>query len=249
MSDFDYGYERGWWGTDGLPYWDDDEKEVLDRREHIVIELTPSKFLKEHQKNKRDMLFSHSNKYDYLSLKIVHNRYHKNDPYALEVYYQRVFIGYVRKKFDDINKSKQINDFCFIDKFFCYTNISYKKHTLYLYHVDSYTENVVCDNAYNAKLEKNKTYQVQVDNILYKFNNVPQQESESLTIKYALKHKDLFSFTPDMIATLKVRLAIIASETTESAGREIGIAALDVTEKVLEETFSILGKLVNFIQK
>ncbi len=251
MGDFDDGMEMGLWGSDGIPDWDDEyeREEVFDDREHIIIQLTPSKFLKEHQKNKRDELFRNYDKFDYGALVIVHNRYNKDDKFALEVYYQRVFIGHVRGKFNDNNNTDQINDFCFIKDFFCDTGISYKNRSLFLYHSGSHSKDGICDNTYKSKIEIQKTYRVQVDNILYKFNNVPQQNSEALTIKYALRHRDSYSFNDDMIAAMKMRLPAIASEVAESTGREIGLAIIEVTSKVLEETFSVVGKIFNFIKK
>jgi len=230
MGDFDDGREMGLWGADGIPYWDGDNEDENIEKGYIVA-LTPKRFLKQYQKNKRSHLNINS------SLKLVHNRFNEHDRYALEVYFDSVFIGHVRKNYDDGDKSLEINKWCFEDGFLTHVYI------VYLAHGDFSIRKY--ENA-SDKSWRNTTYREQVDNILFRKNSVPMQETEGITIKYALKNKKLYNFTDDDIATLKMRLATIATEQIGGAGRAIGTTTIDATEKILTESLDIAGKTMKF---
>lgn len=244
MSDFDDGYEAGYWGADGIPNWIDEENDYKNKREEMVVTLTPKNFLKQHQRNKRLDLYRHP---DQMSLEILHNRYNEHDFYALEVYCENIFIGNIRKKFEDRDETEKINQFCFDGKLFIGANISNQhlnKFVIYR-HQASYSKAREY-GLYNYEEEKDKTYRRQAENILYRFNNIPQQDTEALTLKYALNHRDTYLLNDQMVAALKMRLAKIATEQTGAAGREIGTAAIDATEKILTESLDIAGKTMKF---
>ncbi len=52
-----------------------------------------------------------------IELELIHNKGNEHDIRALEVYHNQLYIGHIRKIFqdDDIDNSKIINDFCFED--------------------------------------------------------------------------------------------------------------------------------------
>ncbi len=230
MGDYDDGREMGLWGDDGIPYdYGNDEEEYVEKG--YIVALTPERFLKQYQKNKRQNLSKHS------SVEFIHNRFNEYDRYALEVYFEDVFIGHVRKNYDDDNKASEINKWCFVDGFLGNVYIVYLGNGNFsIRKYESTTDPIV----------RNGTYRERVDNILFRKNSVPMQETEGITIKYALKHKELYSFTDENIADLKMRLAKIATEQTGAAGREIGTAAIDATEKILTESLDLAGKTMKF---
>ncbi len=140
MGDFDYGYERGWWGEDGIPYWIDDEVDLdneYSNNSHkhskfnevcnfkidylknypikLHIDLTPEYFLDNNQKMTRNLLKKIKNKK--VTLDIKHNKNNSHDNKALEVYYKNIFIGYIRKNYKNeycgYDSKNHIEDYCF----------------------------------------------------------------------------------------------------------------------------------------
>ncbi len=236
MGDYDDGREMGLWGDDGIPYWDgDDESEK--RKKGYIVSLTPSKYLKKYQKDKRIALWHKRSSKGYISLELVHNRFNERDKYALEVYFEDVFIGYLRKKYDDHDKTTEINKMCFLNGFLREVRIEHLSGDK----VSIMESKTVSDLDWRYGTLREKT-----DIILFKNNAVPMQDTEAITIKYALQHKELYSFNDEEIANLKTRLAKIALEQSGAAGREIGTAAIDATEKILTETFDLGGKTLKF---
>ncbi len=77
------------------------------------VTLTPMNFLKSDERYARAQLYKEYNKKIFLEL--IHDRYNDYDNKALEVYYQGIFIGHIRKNFDndDVDNTYFINDFCF----------------------------------------------------------------------------------------------------------------------------------------
>jgi hypothetical protein len=189
--------------------------------------------LTKYQKNKRREVRYYS------ELELVHNRFNKHDRFALEVYLDNVFIGYVRKVYEDTDKSIEINNLCFDSGFLKNIYIDYNKNQQF----------VIAEAHSDASLEKNQTYQKRVDNILFKIHNIPMDETEALTIKHALKYKDEYELSEKEVSILKTRLAVIVAENTGNAGREIGLATAEAAEKILGETFGLAGKALDFFRK
>ena len=231
MGDFDDGYERGWWGADGMPYWDGDEVDYS--KEELLVELTPADYLTKRERSKRfsagrpSYNTEHGGTTDRSAFKIIHDRYNRNDNYALKVLADSTFIGYVQKKFGKYNRTKEIHEFCFTDsKFNCILIESYgSKYKL-----------IKCDDRYQG-IEKI------VDDILYKKRNCIQEESEEESIESALKLKEKYNFSEEEIQKLSKRLNQIRREVVSTAGKEFANEAVETTEKVLVQTSKFLGGL------
>ena len=118
MGEFADGYESGLWGSDGIPYDDGyDDYENNDRitnknkSEKISIELTPTKYLNSESRYLRAKLMNNELNISDIELEVLHDKYNENDLSALEVYCNKIMIGYIQK----YNNSTNINDFCFIN--------------------------------------------------------------------------------------------------------------------------------------
>lgn len=233
MGDYDYGIEHGMWGTDGIPYDmnEDEEIQVYDNR--IIVHLTPRKYLNKHQTEKRREVDYD----DYISgIQVIHDRYNKNDKYALEVFYKNVHIGYIRKKFDqrNIDNTDKINNFCFTNGIFNDIVLTYVESKLMLIQFP------------HKRDEKDKPLRERADNIMFKFKNVPQLETEALSIKHALGNADRYSLSQDDIGILKLRLAGIAAAEIGSAGKEMTQTTLVAIDSIIGETVGLFGKLIKF---
>jgi len=89
----------------------------------LYIDLTPKIFLDHNQLIAREKL----EKQYQIDLTIKHNKYNSHDILALEVYYDNLLIGYVRKqyKYENINYASDINSFCFNNGILNKLNIEY----------------------------------------------------------------------------------------------------------------------------
>ncbi len=232
MGDFDDGREMGLWGDDGIPYWDGDD-EMNDSREKLLVELTPVDYLTKREKFKRFSAGGTSYHSEYGEMtdrsifKIIHDRYNRNDDYALKVFADTTFIGYVRKKFGKYNRTQEINEFCFTNSEFNCLRIEYygSKYKL-----------VKCDNEYQG-IEKS------IDDILYKKRSCTKKDSEEASIENALKLKEKYNFSEEEIQELSKRLNQIRLEIVSTAGKELANEAIETTEKVLVQTSKFLGGL------
>lgn len=123
MSDFDDLYERGLVDKSGMPLWDDDIKfkkpfksisisnKTVDDTTEIKIELTPVKYINNQESlSMRESLFKH--RLAVIDLKLEHQRDNNYDEFALKVFCNNIFIGYILKYKD----SSKINEFCFKNK-------------------------------------------------------------------------------------------------------------------------------------
>ncbi len=231
MGDFDDGMEMGLWGADGIPYDYGDENSYS--REELLVELTPVDYLTKREKYKRFSAGSTSYHTEYGSttdrsvFKIVHDRYNKNDPYALKVFADTTFIGYVQKKFGQHNKTQEINEFCFTNSEFNCLRIEYYGSRYKL---------VKCNSLYQG-IEKS------VDDILYKKRNCAQKDSEEESIENALKKKEEYNLSEEDIQELNKRLNQIRLDIVSTAGKELATEAMETTEKVLVQTSKFIGGL------
>ncbi len=140
MGDFDDGMEMGLWGADGIPYWDGDEDDSYQKKEKkrkivepdmnskkyntvecdskyvcLKVMLTPSSLLNARERYTRSDLYKEQD--TEIKLELIHDKGNEADSKALEVYYDQIFMGHIRKKFKDadINNTNVVNDFCFED--------------------------------------------------------------------------------------------------------------------------------------
>ncbi len=143
MGDFDDAYEMGLVDSEGTATgvgWNDDYKmqkrpnynkdtqecynydnkiqkfykETSDSTyRYIKVILTPASLLNSEEKYARKELYEEYE--DEIVLELIHDRGNEYDRKALEVYYEHIYIGHIRKKFkdSDIDNTRIINDFCF----------------------------------------------------------------------------------------------------------------------------------------
>jgi hypothetical protein len=81
----------------------------------LSILLTPMNLLKSDERFARAKLYQIDS--GEIELDIVHDRFNEKDNKALEVYYDKTFIGYIRKRFTNeyIDHSELVEEFCFND--------------------------------------------------------------------------------------------------------------------------------------
>jgi len=81
----------------------------------LSVLLTPMDLLKTDERFARAKLYQIDS--EEIELDIVHDRFNENDNKALEAYYDKTFIGYVRKRFDNeyIDNTERVEEFCFND--------------------------------------------------------------------------------------------------------------------------------------
>jgi hypothetical protein len=94
--------------------------------------------------------------------------------------------------------------------------------------------------------EKDKPLRERADNIMFKFKNMPQLETEALSIKHALGNAERYLLSQDDIGTLKLRLAGIAASEIGSAGKEMTQTTLVAIDSIIGETVGLFGKLIKF---
>ena len=111
MGDWDYAVEMGLEDLQGNLLVDDDYEPVnaCPSRETIEIELTPSKYLDSNSRYLRAQLTNNNLQSDKITLELFHDKYNDNDPMAIEVFCDKIFIGYVRKK----ETEEDVDGFCF----------------------------------------------------------------------------------------------------------------------------------------
>lgn len=112
MGDFSDGYEMGLWGLDGIPYdLGDDSDNEIESSNKIIVELTPGKYLSSEGRYLRAKLTNNELEDSDIILEVLHDKSNDNDPLALEVFCNRISIGYIQKYSSTID----IDDFCFLD--------------------------------------------------------------------------------------------------------------------------------------
>ena len=120
MGDWDYINEHmGGHDDDGLPnfmnepgfsddnYYDEVEDDTYHNSNSIEIVLTPNKYLDSESRYLRAQLIN--NKLTNFTLEVMHDIYNQHDSLALEVYCNKVHIGFIQKYDSHID----INKFCF----------------------------------------------------------------------------------------------------------------------------------------
>ncbi len=80
---------------------------------YLKVILTPMDLLKSDERFKRAQLYQLGNQK--INLNIMYDRFHEDDDKSLEVYYDQIFIGHVRKLFnkEKVDKTNIVNEFCF----------------------------------------------------------------------------------------------------------------------------------------
>ncbi len=79
----------------------------------LIVLLTPMNFLKSDERFVRAKLCQIDK--GEIDIDLMHDRFHEADSKALEVYYDKTFIGYVRKRFNSehIDNTEVVDEFCF----------------------------------------------------------------------------------------------------------------------------------------
>lgn len=112
MGDWDYAVEMGLEDLQGNLLVDDDDydpENACPSRETIEIELTPPKYLDSNSRYLRAQLTNNNLQSDQVALELFHDKYNDHDPMAIEVFCDKIFIGYVRKK----ETEEDVDEFCF----------------------------------------------------------------------------------------------------------------------------------------
>lgn len=73
----------------------------------LEITLTPSKYLNDNQQYKRRQLFNEE--LINPKLELIHNKFNSHDKLALEIFCDKIMIGYIQK----YNSENDINNYCF----------------------------------------------------------------------------------------------------------------------------------------
>jgi Leucine-rich repeat (LRR) protein len=118
MGDWDYAVEHGFEDSNGdgnaqiHDYYNDEdshEKEGKSSVKSISVQLTPSNYLDSKSRYMRANLVNHRLDSMQVVLEVLHDRFNEQDSLALEVYCNQHFIGYIQKKYSEVN----IEEFCF----------------------------------------------------------------------------------------------------------------------------------------
>ncbi len=80
--------------------------------EILTIELTPIKYLERDNQTKRNHLQYYSRESP-VQLEISHDESNQYDNNALQVFYDGIHIGYIRKRYIDEDLTDMIDNFCF----------------------------------------------------------------------------------------------------------------------------------------
>ena len=97
--------------------------------EHMIIDLTPNKYLSAEAKYLRAKLLNNELNDSEIKLEIMHDKYNNYDPLALEAYCNQISIGYIQK----FNSADNIDDFCFRNGIKITTlTLKWKDNNLYL---------------------------------------------------------------------------------------------------------------------
>ncbi len=157
MGDFDEMYEMGLVDKGGMPIWENYNNKYKNKKNNslydksnfkinkqngiisLTIDLTPKVFLEAKQLTIREDL-EKTNFNKILNLK--HNKYNNNDNFALEIYYNEIFIGHVRKKFkyEGIDNTSIINNFCFEGDLLKDLHIIYRDHQYIIENINHNTQ-------------------------------------------------------------------------------------------------------------
>ncbi len=78
----------------------------------LTVELTPIKYLEDDNQTKRYHLYYYSRQSP-VQLDVIHDVSNQYDDKALQVLYDDVFIGYIRKRYISEDLTDTINDLCF----------------------------------------------------------------------------------------------------------------------------------------
>lgn len=89
--------------------YDDEPEAARHNLETIEIELTPTKYLDSNSRYLRAQLTNNNLQSDQVVLELFHDKYNDHDPMAIEVYCDKTFIGYVKKK----GAEEDADNFCF----------------------------------------------------------------------------------------------------------------------------------------
>ena len=80
----------------------------------VTVELTPIKYLERENQSKRNHLSYYSRQSE-VKLKVVHDQSNMYDSKALQVFYDDVSIGYIRKRYIDEDLTNSIDNLFFSD--------------------------------------------------------------------------------------------------------------------------------------
>lgn len=84
---------------------------VSDHRK-LKITLTPASYVSSEGKSERNFMFARSKNTE-VELELYHDRSNRFDNKALQVSYNSIVMGYIQKKYSNVDRTSLIDSFCF----------------------------------------------------------------------------------------------------------------------------------------
>ncbi len=78
----------------------------------IKVTLTPASYVSSQGKSERNLMLAASKNTE-VSLELHHDKFNKFDDKALQVSYNDITMGYIQKKYENVDRTALINNFCF----------------------------------------------------------------------------------------------------------------------------------------
>jgi hypothetical protein len=120
LSDWDDMIDMGYGNSDGTltdRFYDscEDYEDTQNHKieyEYIEVDLTPSEYLSSNEKYIRAKILNHKELVDWNDFELMHEKSNNYDSMAIQVFYNEIFIGYIKKNNSRFSSS-EINTFCF----------------------------------------------------------------------------------------------------------------------------------------
>ena len=124
----------------------------------IKVALTPANYVSSEGKSERNLMFARSQNTE-IELEINHEPTNKHDKKALIVSYNNINMGYIRKMYNNIDRTHIINDFCFNNKVMRKISLKCLNGTYYIYKIEDNESKQYIDEK-EIKVAKNKSEQI-----------------------------------------------------------------------------------------
>ena len=100
--------------------------------EYINVELTPSKYLtSDSSKYIRSKILNNKENVDWDDFELMYDKFNEYDSFAIQVFYNEIFIGYIKKN-QTFLSSSEINNFCFNNQDLREISINWENNTFIL---------------------------------------------------------------------------------------------------------------------
>ncbi len=203
---------------------------------NFIVDLTSIDFLTKREKQKRLKVGTYYNYtggrsyQDDSTLVVFHDKYNRHDDYALKVMADDIFIGYIRKKYKNIDKTDEINNYCFHSGYFEDISIQAEGKKFILTRFARYGSN------------KDTEYQHHAYTIMYKNRNIIPLATEEKTIEDVLENKNKHGLSQKDIVILESRLTKIRFGIVRENSLEFANETLYATDRILGQVFGFIGR-------